>query len=84
MDEAKIEAEGLKPIQAELDLINKISDQKSLQAAIAHMHSYGYNALFGSGSNRDFKKASETIVGISQGGLGLPTRDYYFKDDARS
>ncbi len=84
MDEAKIEAEGLKPIQAELDLINKISDQKSLQTAIAHMHSYGYNVLFGSGSNRDFKNASETIIGISQGGLGLPTRDYYFKDDARS
>ncbi|HEX3083940.1 MAG TPA: M13 family metallopeptidase, partial [Pyrinomonadaceae bacterium] len=84
MDEAKIEAEGLKPIQAELDLIDKIADQKSLQMAIAHMHSYGYNALFGSGSNRDFKNASETIIGISQGGLGLPTRDYYFKDDPRS
>jgi len=84
MDETKIEAEGLKPIQAELDLINKIADQKSLQAAIAHMHSYGYNALFGSGSNRDFKNAAETIIGISQGGLGLPTRDYYFKDDPRS
>lgn len=83
MDEAKIEAEGLKPIQAELDLIDKIADQKSLQAAIAHMHSYGYNALFGSGSNRDFKNASETIIGIAQGGLGLPTRDYYFGDDAR-
>jgi putative endopeptidase len=84
MDEAKIEAEGLKPIQAELDLIDKIANQKSLQAAIAHMHSYGYNALFGSGSNRDFKNASETIIGISQGGLGLPTRDYYFKEDGRS
>src|ERR1043165_10311273 len=55
MDEAKIEAEGLKPIQAELDLIDKISDQKSLQAAIAHEHAYGYNVLFGAGSNRDFK-----------------------------
>jgi putative endopeptidase len=84
MDEAKIEAEGLKPLQAELDLIDKIADQKSLQMAIAHMHSYGYNVLFGSGSNRDFKNASETIIGISQGGLGLPTRDYYFKEDDRS
>lgn len=83
MDEAKIEAEGIKPIQAELDLIDKIADQKSLQMAIAHMHSYGYNALFGSGANRDFKNASETIIGISQGGLGLPTRDYYFKDDSK-
>ena len=84
MDEAKIEAEGLKPIQAELDLINKVTDQKSLQAEIAHLHSFGYNALFGSGSNRDFKNASETIIGIFQGGLSLPTRDYYLKDDPRS
>ena len=83
MDEAKIEAEGLKPIEPVLDLIDKISDQKSLQAAIASMHSFGYNALFGSGSNRDFKNASETIIGIGQGGLGLPTRDYYLADDAR-
>src|SRR3954463_14177220 len=77
MDEAKFEADGLKPIQAELDLVNRVSDQKSLQAEIAHLHSMGYNALFGSGSNRDFKKASETIIGIFQGGLSLPTRDYY-------
>ena len=84
MDEAKIEAEGLKPIQAELDLVNKVTDQKSLQTEIAHLHSLGYNALFGSGSNRDFKNSSETIIGIFQGGLSLPTRDYYLKDDPRS
>jgi putative endopeptidase len=81
MDEAKIEAEGIKPIQAELDLISKINDQKSLQAEIAHLHTYGYNALFGSGSNRDFKNAADVTIGIGQGGLGLPTRDYYFKTD---
>jgi putative endopeptidase len=84
MDEAKIEAEGLKPIQTELDLIAKVSDQRSLQAEIAHLHSFGYNVLFGAGSIRDFKNAAEVTVGIAQGGIGLPTRDYYFKDDARS
>src|SRR5260370_8995069 len=55
-----------------------------MQAEIAHLHSFGYNALFGSGSSRDFKNAADVIVGIQQGGLGLPTRDYYFKDDPRS
>src|SRR5882672_7444521 len=84
MDEAKIDADGLKPIQAELDLIARVNDQKSLQAEIAHLHSFGYNAVFGSGSGRDFKNASDVIIGIQQGGLGLPTRDYYFKDDPRS
>jgi putative endopeptidase len=84
MDEAKIEAEGLKPIQAELDLVSKVTDQKSLQAEIQHLHSFGYNAVFGSGSNRDFKNAADVIIGIQQGGLGLPTRDYYFNADPRS
>jgi putative endopeptidase len=84
MDEAKIEADGLKPIQAEFDLIAKVSDQKSLQAEIAHLHTFDYNAAFGSGSNRDFKNSADVIIGIQQGGLGLPTRDYYFKDDAGS
>jgi predicted metalloendopeptidase len=84
MDEAKIEADGLKPIQAELDLVSKVTDQKSLQAEIQHLHSFGYNAVFGSGSNRDFKNAADVIIGIQQGGLGLPTRDYYFNDDPRS
>jgi len=84
MDEAKIEADGLKPIQAELDLISKVSDQKSLQAEIAHLHTFGYNAVFGAGSNRDFKNAADVTIGIVQGGLGLPTRDYYFNSDDRS
>ena len=84
MDEAKIEADGPKPLQAELDLVAKVSDQKSLQAEIGHLHSMGYNALFGSGSNQDFKNSTEVIAGIFQGGLGLPNRDYYFKTDDRS
>ena len=84
MDEAKIEAAGLKPIQAELDMVSAVKDQKTLQFEIAHLHSFGYNAVFGSGSNRDFKNSADTIIGIFQGGLGMPTRDYYFKTDDRS
>jgi putative endopeptidase len=84
MDEAKIEAEGLKPMQSELDLIAKISDEKSLQAEIGHLHAMGYNAAFGSGSIQDFKNSTEVIAVLIQGGLSLPNRDYYFKTDDRS
>lgn len=84
MDEAKIETDGLKPIQAELDAIAKISDQASLQKAIAHLHEIGINAAFGSGSNQDFKNSSEVTAGIFQGGIGLPSRDYYFKDEHKT
>ncbi|MEA2205654.1 MAG: putative endopeptidase [Blastocatellia bacterium] len=81
MDEAKIEAEGLKPLQAELDRIAGLKDQKALQAEIAHLHSMGVGVLFNSGSNQDFKNSAEQTAGIFQGGLGLPDRDYYFKED---
>jgi len=84
MDEAKIEAEGLKPLEPEFARIAKIADQKQLQQEIARLHSFGINALFSSGSTQDFKNSSEVTMGIYQGGLGLPDRDYYTKTDDRS
>src|SRR5947207_10917902 len=84
MDEAKIEAEGIRPIQSELDLIAKIKDQSALQREFAHLHSMGLNAGFFSGSTQDTKNSAEVIAGIFQGGLGLPDRDYYTKTDEKS
>jgi putative endopeptidase len=84
MDEQKIEAEDLKPLQKELDSIAKINDQKALQSEIAQLHSVGVNVLFNSGSNQDFKNSTEVTIGIFQGGLGLPDRDYYTKTDEKS
>ena len=84
MDEAKIEAEGLKPLAAEFARIAKIKNQKALQDEIAHLHSIGINALFASGSTQDFKNSAEVTAGVFQGGLGLPDRDYYTKTDERS
>src|SRR5258705_572339 len=84
MDEAKIEAEGAKPLAPELDLIAKIKDQQSLQAAIAHFHSIGINALFNSDSAQYFKTSAEVTFEVYQGGLGLPDRDYYTRTDDKS
>src|SRR6185312_3393605 len=84
MDEAKIEAQGLKPLEPEFASIAKIKDQKTLQAYIAHLHSLGINAVFNSGSTQDFKNSAEVTEGITQSGLGLPDRDYYTKTDDRS
>ncbi|HEY5075487.1 MAG TPA: M13 family metallopeptidase [Pyrinomonadaceae bacterium] len=84
MDEAKIEAEGLKPLQAELDRVARINNQGTLQEEIGHLHSIGINALFNSGSTQDFKNSADVTAGIFQGGLGLPDRDYYTKTDEKS
>ena len=84
MDEAKVEADGLKPLAAEFDRIAKIKDQKTLQEEIAHLHFIGINAAFVDGSNQDFKNSAEVTAGVFQGGLGLPDRDYYTKTDDKS
>jgi putative endopeptidase len=80
MAEDKIEAAGLTPLASEFALIDKIKDQRDLQTEIAHLTDIGMNVPFGSGSNQDFKNASEVIFGVSQSGLGLPDRDYYFDE----
>jgi putative endopeptidase len=84
MDEAKAEADGLKPLQPELERVARINNQGTLQEEIGHLHSIGFGVLFGSGSIQDFKDSAEVTAVLGQGGLGLPDRDYYTNSDDRS
>jgi endothelin-converting enzyme/putative endopeptidase len=84
MDEKALDAKGLAPLQPELDRINNLKDKAQLAEAIAHLHRVGIASLFEFGSGQDFKDSSLVVAQIDQGGLGLPDRDYYFKDDAKS
>jgi putative endopeptidase len=52
------------------------------RAEIARLHQSGSGALFGFGATPDFKNSSQYIAGASQGGLGLPDRDYYTRTDS--
>src|SRR5579872_5650465 len=84
MDEDAIERRALDDLKPELKRIDAVRDGKTLIDEIAHLHSIGVSAAFGFDSEIDFKDASHMIAGVSQGGLGLPERDYYFRDDART
>jgi putative endopeptidase len=83
MDEQKIEAEGIKPLEAELQRIDQISDVLSLEDEIARFHAHRIPAVFGFGAAQDFKDSTTIIAQVVQGGLGLPDRDYYLSDDAK-
>jgi endothelin-converting enzyme/putative endopeptidase len=83
MDEKGVEAKGLKPLQPTLDRIAALKSKEQLAAEVAHLHGQGVAVLFGSGAQPDFKDASHNIAVVDQGGLGLPDRDYYLKDDQR-
>ncbi|HSY32050.1 MAG TPA: M13 family metallopeptidase [Verrucomicrobiae bacterium] len=84
MDTSAIETAGLKPIEGELAAVNGITDRKSLDAAIAQLQREGSNAVFRFGSGQDIKDSTRIIAIASQGGLGMPDRDYYLRDDAKS
>jgi predicted metalloendopeptidase len=84
MDEKAIDARRLKPIESELDRIRNLKDKSALAEEIAHLHGIGVNALFSFGSGQDFKDSDQVIAQADQGGLGMPDRDYYLKDDAKS
>jgi putative endopeptidase len=82
MDSAKIEAQGLKPIEPLLNKINAITDINSLVATVADLKQMGSSTLFSDYVSQDAKKSDEMSFSLWQGGLGLPEREYYFKTDS--
>jgi putative endopeptidase len=84
MDEPAIEKQTPSDLKPELARIDAVHDAKSLVEELAHLHSIGVDAAFEFSSELDFKDATHYIAGVDQGGLGLPERDYYFRDDART
>jgi predicted metalloendopeptidase len=84
MDENAVEAAKAKPLEDELKRIDAIKDRAGVLQAIARLHTMGVAALFGFTSGADDKNASMVIAQAYQGGLGLPDRDYYTKEDDAS
>ena len=75
---------ALTPLSADLARIAAVKTRARLAPAISALHAKGVPAFFGFGSSPDFKDASKVIAAVDQGGLGLPDRDYYLKDDEHS
>jgi putative endopeptidase len=84
MDTGAIEAQGLKPLAPILAEVEAIHDIPGLVEIGAHLQALGASALFTYGSDQDFKDSSRVIGEANQGGLGLPDRDYYTREDSES
>lgn len=82
MDSAKIEADGLKPLQPLLDKVNAITDIKSLVSTVADLKKAGSSTLFSDFVTQDDKNSEIMTYKLWQGGIGLPEREYYFKTDS--
>ena len=81
-DEKAIEAKGVAPIKPEFERIAQIASKAEIADVAAAM--VDDNVLVGFGSTQDFRDASQVIAEADQGGLGLPDRDYYVKNDQKS
>src|ERR1700731_883390 len=84
MDTTAIDGAGTKPLEPELARIAGIKNLVDLQAEAELLHGKGVGALFRFSSNQDAKDSTRVIGGASQGGLGLPEREYYLKEDDKS
>jgi putative endopeptidase len=84
MDEAAIESKRLEPLEPELERVAAIKTKNDLPAVVGHLQTIGVVPFFSVGARPDFKDASQVIATFDIGALGLPDRDYYIKDDAKS
>ncbi len=84
MDSAKAEEVGIKPLQPTLQAIDAISSKEELRKQLAELRLKGVSPFFGMYVTTDRKQSDQMAMHIGQGGLGLPNRDYYTKDDSKS
>jgi putative endopeptidase len=88
MDEAAIDKLGTQPLLPQLARIERLGSKQDLAKYVASTDFppslEGGGTLFTFRSNQDFKDSTRVIAEADQGGLGLPDRDYYLKDDPKS
>ena len=84
MDTETIETDGLKPLAADLRRIERIQSLEDLQAIVQDYHLEGSAVLFEVAVFQDLMNSEQYIMYAVQGGLGLPDRDYYTREDDES
>ena len=84
MDEAAIEEKGVAPLTDDLAAIGKLESPADVAALIRDWQGLGRQVLFDLEAQPDLKDSNKDIAYAGQGGLGLPDRDYYTRDDAKS
>src|SRR5271165_2317544 len=85
IDENAVEKRGMAPVHGDLEAIANLKSTKDIAPLVARLQqAYGRSVLFAAGSTQDPDDSEHVIAEVDQGGLGLPDRDYYTKEDAKS
>jgi putative endopeptidase len=81
MDETRAESLDIQPLQGEFARIDGVNNKAEMPALMAHLAKRGVALPLQAGINQDARDSSVYAVYLNQGGLGLPDRDYYLKQD---
>ncbi len=84
MDSARIERAGITPLTSEMKAISALRTPAQLPTTFAHFAKLGIQNPIGVGVGQDPKASSINIVTVNQSGLGMPDRDYYLRNDAKT
>jgi putative endopeptidase len=84
MDTISRNSQGIDPILPYLEKVNSITNINDLQSYLIEMEPLGGGGFFGFGVGSDPKDSNRNVGYLGAGGLGLPDRDYYVKDDEDS
>lgn len=84
MDTNRLEQVRLTPLKQDFAAIDRVNTMDNLFTLLADFHKFGANVIFSTGVGPDDKDSSIYAFGLGQGGLSLPDRDYYIKDDFQS
>ncbi len=83
MDEATLEKLGITPLNPEFSRIDAMQNKTELATLIAYLSMIDVSVPLELGIGQDSKDSTKVVAGLDQGGLGLPDRDYYLKDDEK-
>jgi len=84
MDTTAIENAGFTPLMGDFENIDKLSKPEEIQGYISSLQTMGLRPAFNFSVVQDERNSNSMIANLSQGGLGLPDRDYYLGNDSRS
>jgi putative endopeptidase len=82
IDETEVNKKGYSPLKPELELIKAVKNKIKMVEVMAHEYMIGPNPLFSFSSQPDLHNAELTVAVLDQGGISLPDRNYYLKNDA--
>ena len=83
MDEAQLQQQAMQPLAAEFTRIDGLRRKPEIAALLAHYNEIGVRIPYRASVGQDARDSTKYVVGIDQGGLGLPDRDYYLLNDAK-